>query len=1076
MLMSTTRPALNLPPIAESQISGHGTFATPPLDGSLCVSDMQDWHYIHSPEHPVFIYANDDGHITTIKWAEVTRAIHRTGHIVRNIVQQYNQEGRPVIAVLAASNTISYYTLYSAIIRADCVCFLISPRNSPAAIAHLINEVSPFYLFVGSELATQNLASTALDVLKAAGTSVPLSSTVPSMSTMYSQDSSESFEWLPPVKARWDDACVILHSSGSTAFPKTRMSTLKRSLLLVLTPYFGERNLTGKRIACHALPMYHGLGVVAMNWTVTVGCILTVYPPQEPAIVPTPRSLMQGLVATESDYVISVPIMIEAWAANPADVENLKSLEGVLYGGGPLSETAGDDLARQGVALFNLYGSTETGLNTVVLPKDPLGVHDWQHCNFSSLFTLHWIPQGNGSFELVFMHDNCLNPCVANTKIDGRDAYATNDLVVPHPTKRGLWRVKGRADDQIVHNNGEKTNPGPIEALLNRDPRVYAALMFGRGRFNTGVLIAPSPGYEFDPVDKEKLAEFRNAIWPTVEKANDIAPQHSRIFKEMIMVASPDKPFTYTAKSTPRRHAIINEYEEEINSLYVEVEETTTAGEGFPTSWDLPSVTAFIRTIIQKVVAPQIKDSEDFFLVGCDSLQVTWIRNSILHALRQAEVKTRGIAHNFVYQHPTIEDLSAFVAGQANNVSTEASAPSDAQRSISEMNRMVDKYSTDFPTHTPQQGIKASDRDVVVLTGTTGALGATLLVELVNSPEIGHVYALNRKGVKSLIDRHWQVMKDRGLDTDTLQSPKVTLLEAATDQEYLGLPSETWEQIRRSVTHIIHNAWPVNFNMALPSFEPNVGSTRRLIDLALASPHQTPARFLFVSSVGVLRMAWNQTAVSPSIAEGSGYAESKWISETLLAAASEITSLRSVSVRVGQISGGASGAWSRLEWFPSLIKSSVKLNALPLVDGNIALLPSDAAAKSVIDMRNSDVQFLHLTHPHPVPWTTIMKPISQELGIPMVPLQDWISSLKQSGEGLDASSAVATLDDNPALKLLDFFVPKGEKKSNDSQAFYIKMMDVTKAQTISRTLAELPPLSDGEVLKWLSYWRSIGFL
>lgn len=176
------------------------------------------------------------------------------------------------------------------------------------------------------------------------------------------------------------------------------------------------------------------------------------------------------------------------------------------------------------------------------------------------------------------------------------------------------------------------------------------------------------------------------------------------------------------------------------------------------------------------------------------SLQVTWIRNSILHALRQAEVKTRGIAHNFVYQHPTIEDLSAFVAGQANNVSTEASAPSDAQRSISEMNRMVDKYSTDFPTHTPQQGIKASDRDVVVLTGTTGALGATLLVELVNSPEIGHVYALNRKGVKSLIDRHWQVMKDRGLDTDTLQSPKVTLLEAATDQEYLGLPSETWEQ------------------------------------------------------------------------------------------------------------------------------------------------------------------------------------------------------------------------------------------------------------------------------------------
>ena len=45
---------------------------------------------------------------------------------------------------------------------------------------------------------------------------------------------------------------------------------------------------------------------------------------------------------------------------------------------------------------------------------------------------------------------------VINTKIDGRGAYATNDLVESHPTKPGLWRIYGRKDEQIILSNGEK--------------------------------------------------------------------------------------------------------------------------------------------------------------------------------------------------------------------------------------------------------------------------------------------------------------------------------------------------------------------------------------------------------------------------------------------------------------------------------------------------------------------------------------------------------------------------------------------------------------------------------------------
>jgi hypothetical protein len=37
--------------------------------------------------------------------------------------------------------------------------------------------------------------------------------------------------------------------------------------------------------------------------------------------------------------------------------------------------------------------------------------------------------------------------------------------------------------------------------------------MFGRGKFQNGVLIDPKPQFALDPNDEVKLEEFRNLIW-----------------------------------------------------------------------------------------------------------------------------------------------------------------------------------------------------------------------------------------------------------------------------------------------------------------------------------------------------------------------------------------------------------------------------------------------------------------------------------------------------------------------------------------------------------------------------------
>ena len=51
------------------------------------------------------------------------------------------------------------------------------------------------------------------------------------------------------------------------------------------------------------------------------------------------------------------------------------------------------------------------------------------------------------------------------------------------------------------------------EKIINGDPHVKCSVMFGRGKFQNGVLIEPTEDYTFDPKDTRKLEAYRNKIW-----------------------------------------------------------------------------------------------------------------------------------------------------------------------------------------------------------------------------------------------------------------------------------------------------------------------------------------------------------------------------------------------------------------------------------------------------------------------------------------------------------------------------------------------------------------------------------
>lgn len=86
----------------------------------------------------------------------------------------------------------------------------------------------------------------------------------------------------------------------------------------------------------------------------------------------------------------------------------------------------------------------------------------------------------------------------------------------------------------------------------------------------------------------------------------------------MILVASPSKPFTYTIKRTLRRQAVISDYSDEINDLYVAVAETAQTGVAPPASWSEIDTLGFIRSVVTKMVQKPLGDSDDLFQHGCD--------------------------------------------------------------------------------------------------------------------------------------------------------------------------------------------------------------------------------------------------------------------------------------------------------------------------------------------------------------------------------------------------------------------------------------------------------------------------
>ncbi|KAK5989545.1 Non-reducing polyketide synthase fsr1 [Cladobotryum mycophilum] len=395
----------------------------------------------------------------------------------------------------------------------------------------------------------------------------------------------------------------------------------------------------------------------------------------------------------------------------------------------------------------------------------------------------------------------------------------------------------------------------------------------------------------------------------------------------------------------------------------------------------------------------------------------------------------------------------------------------------------VQKYTAGFrePVFSLSSSAPKDNEKVVLVTGASGSLGGNLVYHIAQLPDVKTVVCLNRENKAEPYVRQQKAMREKGIRFPEALKLKLLVLQTDSSKPKFGLSHNEYEVLVNSVTHLIHNAWPMSAKRPFAGFEPQFQVMRNLIDLACDVASRRPRSFKFsfqmVSSIGVvghygLGNGEKKTMVPEERVDidsvlPNGYGDAKWGCERMLDETlhKHPDRFRTMTVRLGQIAGSkTSGYWNPMEHFGFLIKSSQTLNALPDVDGTVYWTSVNDIAGTLSDLvlsNRTPHPIYHIENPVGQPWREMNTILADALDIGnLIPFEEWVERVR-----------AAPQRNNPASTLLEFL---------DSN--YLRMscgglvLDVGKALEHSTTLSAVGPVSEDVARKYIHIWKEIGFL
>ncbi|MCJ1386714.1 hypothetical protein MMC17_009840 [Xylographa soralifera] len=414
-----------------------------------------------------------------------------------------------------------------------------------------------------------------------------------------------------------------------------------------------------------------------------------------------------------------------------------------------------------------------------------------------------------------------------------------------------------------------------------------------------------------------------------------------------------------------------------------------------------------------------------------------------------------------------------------------------------EAERYVTKYTTGFASPTSslfgkggehkQNSLRDGEDAVIIVTGATGSLGAHLVASFAEQSAVRTVVCVNRRASMPVAKRQEEAFLLRGINLSSEALDKLRVLETDTAKPQLGLSEDDYQWLVQHGTHIVHNAWPMSGTRPIRGFEPQFQALRNLLDLAsnIASHRYGnegfQVGFQLVSSIGVVGFSDTvrvpENRVSMNAVLPIGYCEAKWVCERMLDETlhRDPERFRTMVVRPGQIAGSSSsGFWNPVEHFAFLVKSAQALRAWPDFDGVLQWVPVDDMAATMVElMKVGDLHHApasypvyHIDNPVGQLWKDMSRTLADALNISpdrVVSFRKWVKLVRRSP--LHAET------DNPAARLIDFLDHNFERMSCGGL-----ILDTTKAQEHSPTMAGLGPVAPDVARRYVAAWKKTGYL
>jgi fatty-acyl-CoA synthase len=273
--------------------------------------------------------------------------------------------------------------------------------------------------------------------------------------------------------------------------------------------HVGDRHLA-------VCPLYHSTAFAFASITYLLGG--TVYVERKF----DPESTLRLIARERITTTAMVPTMLSRLLALPAEVKaahDVRSLHAVFSGGAPLSGVlAREFIAEHGHVLWNFYGATETGMNTIATPDEllvsPGTIGHAVRGNEIRLLDDEGRQVERGATGELFVKNALLVSYHGDddaTRASMRDGFfSVGDLA--RQDEHGLFHIEGRKRDMII-SGGVNVYPAEVEEILAQHPSVAEAAVVGLEDRDLGervrAYVALRPGTTADPLEIQRFCRER---------------------------------------------------------------------------------------------------------------------------------------------------------------------------------------------------------------------------------------------------------------------------------------------------------------------------------------------------------------------------------------------------------------------------------------------------------------------------------------------------------------------------------------------------------------------------------------